>query len=60
MLISFFIVGIYPLIEGRESIVFICKKMYIDLTKKNRRTTENTGNHATEDAHIDDMITTRV
>ena len=60
MLISFGIVGFYPLIEGRETIVFICKKMHSDLTKTDPRTIQNNDSHATQDEYMDDLTTTRV
>ncbi|CAF3133293.1 unnamed protein product [Rotaria sp. Silwood2] len=42
--ISFFIVGIYPLVEGRHSIVYVTKKMFEDLMICRR--------HASEDIHM--------
>jgi hypothetical protein len=45
MFISFCIVGIYPVIEGRQSIASVCKKMYAALVKKEPASTsdENCG-----------------
>lgn len=39
--ISFFIVGIYPLVEGRHSIVSVVVQMFKDLMAIGNRTTEN-------------------
>jgi hypothetical protein len=51
MFISFCIVGIYPVVEGRKSIVSVCKKMYADLTKKGEKCIDGKDgdiNHDTE------------
>jgi len=51
MFISFCIVGIYPVVEGRKSIVSFCKKMYADLTKKGEKCIDGKDgdiNHDTE------------
>ncbi len=47
MLISFVVVGIYPLIEGRQTIISVCKNLYIDLTSIGRHTTKNNQGHVT-------------
>ncbi len=45
MLISFIVVSIYPLIEGRQTIISVCKSLYIDLTSIGRYTTKNHEDH---------------
>ncbi|CAF3874113.1 unnamed protein product [Rotaria sordida] len=47
--ISFFIVGIYPLVEGRHSIVSVTKKMFKDLMMTCRK-------HTADDIQMNDTI----
>jgi uncharacterized membrane protein len=55
MFISFCIVGIYPIVEGRQSIMSVCKKIYADMTKKNEDTTYNKAGHAIYNAEMNDI-----
>jgi len=52
MFISFCIVGIYPVVEGRKSIASVCKKIYDDLTKKGHEDTDDTDSHPTNDTKM--------
>ncbi|CAF3914329.1 unnamed protein product [Rotaria sp. Silwood1] len=60
MIISFCIVGIYPLIEGYETIVSVCKSIYIDLTRNNRRTTKDKKIHTTNNIQINNLTVTSI
>jgi hypothetical protein len=52
MLISFVVVGIYPLIEGHQTIISVCKNLYIDLASIGRHTTKNNQGHLTNHIQI--------
>jgi hypothetical protein len=41
MFISFIIVGIYPIIEGRHSIASVCKKIYDHITTHTQLNNDN-------------------
>jgi SSS family transporter len=55
MFISFCIVGIYPIVEGRKSIVSVCKKMYADVMRKSHDTTGDIVDHTTCDAELNNI-----
>ena len=42
MFISFVIVGIYPIVESHRSIVSVCKKVYVSITKRNQSSDDDT------------------
>jgi hypothetical protein len=42
MFISFIIVGIYPIIEGRHSIISVCRKIYVHMKTRNQLNNNNT------------------
>ena len=54
--ISFFIVGIYPIIEGRHSILCVTKKMFAELFARNGDDiAQNSKVHSTDDVHLDHL-----
>jgi uncharacterized membrane protein (DUF485 family) len=55
MFISFCIVGIYPVVEGRQSIMSVCKKIYADMTKTNENTIYNKAGHAIHNAEMNNI-----
>jgi hypothetical protein len=49
MFLSFCIVGIYPVVEGRKSIVSVCKEIYADLMKKGKRGIDSKDGYISQD-----------
>jgi hypothetical protein len=58
MMISFIIVGIYPLVHGYETISAVFKNIYSDLTRKSRRNNEVRDSQPTNNEQTGSFTTT--
>ena len=58
MFISFCIVGIYPLVEGRQSIASVCKKIYAELMNKDPKKTIDDHDQSMNNPKIDMKLET--
>jgi Na+/proline symporter len=55
MFFSFSIVGVYPIIENHQTIVSVCKLLYIDVKRRLRRSVEDSEGHTTNDAQMNNL-----
>lgn len=60
MFFSFCIVGLYPIIENRETIKSVFKLMYTDLMKRRRGTVGNNEGYTNDDVQMNNVATNNI
>ncbi|CAF1522980.1 unnamed protein product [Adineta ricciae] len=55
MLLSFGIVGIYPLIEGYDTVITVCRNLFIDIQQRRQRLARITPDQMSSNVQMDDV-----